>query len=220
LGGSQVNVTRIENDGATPLIISTVGGAAPDRAMKDFTVGARTGDGSYTGGILSASGAVIRQLWTDWGLVYMAGNTNLHMSKLIVNEKLHVANDVVSIGIFGVPPTHDGERVVYWNDAEKKNPSGMLDRWYNGAYTDPMWMYLDLTGSGAVGSRYGVLMDAHWYRNLYGDSVSMVDTMRIRTEPMSAPSSVNFFDRSNLIEIDEEGSSSDTESEKIVVEDK
>ena len=203
LGGSQVNVTRIENDGATPLVISTVGGAAADRPMQDFNIGVRVGDGTYTGGILSASGAVIQQLWADRGMVYMAGNSNLHISKLVVNEKLHVANDVVSIGIFGVPPTHDGDRVVYWNDAEEKNPSGMLGRWYSGSYSDPMWMYLDLTGSGAVGSRYGVLMDAHGYRNLYGDSVSVVDTMRIRTDFKPLENDIAFFDRYGLMDLKE-----------------
>ena len=223
LGGSQVNVTQIENDGAAPLIISTVGGAAENRPMQDFNIGVRVGDGTYTGGIRSASGTVIQQLWADRGMIYMAGNSNLHMNKLVVNEKLHVANDIVSVGIYGVPPYHDGARVVYWNDAGKKNPSGMLDRWYNGSYIDPMWMYLDLDGSGAVGSRYGVLMDAHYYRNLHGDSVSMVDTMRIRMEPIPAGNGIYYFDRNNLIEIDDSGldsddSSSDAESEEITVE--
>ena len=223
LGGSQVNVTQIENDGAAPLIISTVGGAAENRPVQDFNIGVRVGDGTYTGGIRSASGAVIQQLWADRGMIYMAGNSNLHMGKLVVNEKLHVANDIVSVGIYGVPPYHDGARVVYWNDAGKKNPSGMLDRWYNGSYIDPMWMYLDLDGSGAVGSRYGVLMDAHYYRNLHGDSVSMVDTMRIRMEPIPADNGIYYFDRNNLIEIDDSGfysddSSSDAEPEEITVE--
>ena len=223
LGGSQVNVTQIENDGAAPLIISTVGGAAENRPMQDFNIGVRVGDGTYTGGIRSASGTVIQQLWADRGMIYMAGNSNLHMNKLVVNEKLHVANDIVSVGIYGVPPYHDGARVVYWNDAGKKNPSGMLDRWYNGSYIDPMWMYLDLDGSGAVGSRYGVLMDAHYYRNLHGDSVSMVDTMRIRMEPIPADNGIYYFDRNNLIEIDDSGldsddSPSEAEPEEITVE--
>ena len=169
LGGSKVNVTRIENDGAAPLIISTVGGAAENRPVQDFNIGERVGDGTYTGGIRSASGAVIQQLWADRGMIYMAGNSNLHMGKLVVNEKLHVANDIVSVGIYGVPPYHDGARVVYWNDAGKKNPSGMLDRWYNG-------------GNG-----------------------------------------IYYFDRNNLIEIDDSGfysddSSSDAEPEEITVE--
>ena len=209
LGGSQVNVTGIENDGAVPLIISTVGGAEEDRPMKDFNIGKQNADLSYSGGIQSASGAVIQQLWADRGLVYMADNSNLHMSKLVVNEKLHVANDTVSVGVFGVPPYHDGAQVVYWNDAEKKNPSGMLDRWYNGSYMDPMWMYLDLDSSGDVGSRYGVLMDAHYYRNLHGDSVSMVDTMRIRMQPIPAGNEIYYYDRNNLIEIDDSGLYSD-----------
>ena len=209
LGGSQVNVTGIENDGAVPLIISTVGGAEEDRPMKDFNIGKQNADLSYSGGIQSASGAVIQQLWADRGLVYMADNSNLHMSKLVVNEKLHVVNDTVSVGVFGVPPYHDGAQVVYWNDAEKKNPSGMLDRWYNGSYMDPMWMYLDLDSSGDVGSRYGVLMDAHYYRNLHGDSVSMVDTMRIRMQPIPAGNEIYYYDRNNLIEIDDSGLYSD-----------
>ena len=209
LGGSQVNVTGIENDGAAPLIISTVGGAAEDRPMQDFNIGIRNGDGGYTGGIQSGSGAVLQQLWADNAMLYLAGGTNLHISKLAVNEKLHVANDIVSVAVFGVPPTHDGERVVYWNDIYRNNPAGMTDRWYSGSYSDPAWMNLDLLGNGSVGSHYGVLMDAHYYRNLYGDSVSMVDTMRIRMEPIPAGNGIYYFDRNNLIEIDDSGLYSD-----------
>ena len=215
LGGSQVNVTGIENDGAAPLIISTVGGAAEDRPMQDFNIGIRNGDGGYTGGIQSGSGAVLQQLWADNAMLYLAGGTNLHISKLAVNEKLHVA---VSVGIFGVPPYHDGARVVYWNDVEKNNPAGMLNRWYSGSYIDPAWMYLDLGASGAVGSRYGVLMDAHGYRNLYGDSVSVVDTMRRRMEYLPSIPDIAHYDRGGLIQIDEDEEKEDAKSGEITVE--
>ena len=210
LGGSYVNIDTVVNksNGSTPLTIATLG-PDEDKPMKDINIGKQNADLSYSGGIQSASGAVIQQLWADRGLVYMADNSNLHMSKLVVNEKLHVVNDTVSVGVFGVPPYHDGAQVVYWNDAEKKNPSGMLDRWYNGSYMDPMWMYLDLDSSGDVGSRYGVLMDAHYYRNLHGDSVSMVDTMRIRMQPIPAGNEIYYYDRNNLIEIDDSGLYSD-----------
>ena len=210
LGGSYVNIETVVNksNGSTPLTIATLG-PDEDKPMKDINIGKQNADLSYSGGIQSASGAVIQQLWADRGLVYMSDNSNLHMSKLVVNEKLHVANDTVSVGVFGVPPYHDGAQVVYWNDAEKKNPSGMLDRWYNGSYMDPMWMYLDLDSSGDVGSRYGVLMDAHYYRNLHGDSVSMVDTMRIRMQPIPAGNEIYYYDRNNLIEIDDSGLYSD-----------
>ena len=218
LGGSHVNVTRIENDGTAPLIISTVGGAADNRPIQDFNIGVRTGNGTYTGGIQSASGAVIQQLWADRGMIYMAGGTNLHISKLSVNEKLHVANDIVSVGIFGVPPYHDGARVVYWNDVEKNNPAGMLNRWYSGSYIDSAWMYLDLGASGAVGSRYGVLMDAHGYRNLYGDSVSVVDTMRRRMEYLPSIPDIAHYDRGGLIQIDEDEEKEDAKSGEITVE--
>ncbi len=80
----------------------------------------------------------------------------------------------------------------------------MLDRWYNGSYIDPMWMYLDLDGSGAVGSRYGVLMDAHGYRRIYGDSISVVDTMRRRMEPIPGVPGIAYYDRGALILIDED----------------
>jgi hypothetical protein len=210
LGGSYVNIDTVVNksNGSTPLTIATLG-PDEDKPIKDINIGKQNADLSYSGGIQSASGAVIQQLWADRGLVYMADNSNLHMSKLVVNEKLHVVNDTVSVGVFGVPPYHDGAQVVYWNDAEKKNPSGMLDRWYNGSYMDPMWMYLDLDSSGSVGSHYGVLMDAHYYRNLYGDSVSMVDTMRIRMQPIPVGNGIYYYDRNNLIEIDDSGLYSD-----------
>ena len=60
-----------------------------------------------------------------------------------------------------------------------------------------------------VGSRYGVLMDAHYYRNLHGDSVSMVDTMRIRMEPIPEGNEIYYYDRNNLIEIDDSSLYSD-----------
>jgi hypothetical protein len=93
--------------------------------------------------------------------------------------------------------------MVYWNDADAKNPSGRLARWFNRSYSDPTWMYLDLFGNGDVGSRYGVLMDAHWYRNIYGDSVSMVDTMRVRTNFKPLLSDVAYFDRYDLLDYQE-----------------
>ena len=215
LGGSYVNVENIINNGtgAAPITISTAGGSAANRAMKDFSIGVRNANGTYTGGIRSATGAVLQQLWADNAMLYLAGETNLHISKLAVNEKLHVANDIVSVAVFGVPPTHDGERVVYWNDIYRNNPAGMTGRWYSGSYSDPAWMNLNLLGNGSVGSHYGVLMDAHYYRNLYGDSVSMVDTMRIRMQPIPAGNEIYYYDRNNLIEIDDSGLySDDTES--------
>ena len=215
LGGSYVNVENIINigTGAAPITISTAGGSATNRAMKDFSIGVRHANGTYTGGIRSATGAVLQQLWADNAMLYLAGETNLHISKLAVNEKLHVANDIVSVAVFGVPPTHDGERVVYWNDIYRNNPAGMTGRWYSGSYSDPAWMNLDLLGNGSVGSHYGVLMDAHYYRNLYGDSVSMVDTMRIRMQPIPVGNGIYYYDRNNLIEIDDSGLySDDTES--------
>ena len=225
LGGSHVTVGTIVNDSNnnTPLTISTLGGYE-DKAMKDINIGVRVADGVYTGGIQSASGAVVQDLWTERGLLYMKGDTNLHVSKVVVKEKLHVANDIISVGVFGVPPYHDGARMVYWNDVEAKNPSNRLAHWYDRSYSNPEWMYLDLFGNGDVGSRYGVLMDAHWYHNIYGDSVSMVDTMRIRTEPIPLGDKITYFDRNNLIEIDDiglysdEGSYSDADPDEITAE--
>ena len=219
LGGSHVTVGTIVNDSNnnTPLTISTLGGYE-DKPMKDINIGVRVADGVYTGGIQSASGAVVQDLWTERGLLYMKGDTNLHVSKVVVKEKLHVANDIISVGVFGVPPYHDGARMIYWNDAEAKNPSSRLARWYDRSYSDPEWMYLDLFGNGDVGSRYGVLMDAHWYRNIYGDSVSMVDTMRIRTEPIPMGDKITYFDRNNLIEIDDSGLYSDADPDEITAE--
>ena len=146
------------------------------------------------------------------------GDTNLHVSKLVINEKLHVANDAVSVGVFGVSPYRDGTRLVFWNDADAKDPSGMMARWYDRFFTDPMWMYLDLFSTGEVGSRYGVLMDAQGDNRIYGDSVSVVDTMRIRTEPVPDRYGISYFDRHNLIEIGSDGFETDAGSEEITAE--
>ena len=204
LGGSYVNVNTVVNNsnGSTPLTISTLGGAA-DKPVKDINIGVQVADGVYTGGIESPSGAVIQELWADRGMLYIKNDTNLHVSKVVVNEKLHVANDNISVAVFGIPPYHDGARMVYWNDADAKNPSSRLGRWFNRSYSDPDWMYLDLFGNGDVGSRYGVLMDAHWYRNIYGDSVSMVDTIRIRTDFKPLKNDIALFDRFDLLDYQE-----------------
>ena len=207
LGGSYVTVNSILNKskGSTPLTISTLGPAA-DKAMKDFRIGKQNAGGTYSGGIRSASGAVLQELWADNAILYIKGDTNLHVSKLVVNEKLHAANDNISVAVFGVPPYHDGARVVFWNDTEKNNPSGMLGRWYNRSYTDPAWIYLDLFNTGEVGSHYGVLMDTYGYSRIYGDSVSVVDTMRRRLEPYTRIPDIVYFDRNNLIQIDDDES--------------
>jgi hypothetical protein len=134
----------------------------------------------------------------------MNGDSNLHVSKLVVNDKLHAANQNISVGVFGRPPTHDGERVVYWNNSKNNDPAGAMSRWYSGSYTDPSWMYLDLFYNGNIGSKYGVLIDAHGYRNLYGNSISVVDTMRKRLNVEERGYGITYYDRNNLIQIDDE----------------
>ena len=203
LGGSYVTANSIVNKskGSTPLAISTLG-SSKDKAMKDFNIGTRNADGSYAGGIQSGSGAVMQQLWTDNAMVYMAGKMNLHVSKAVVNNKLHAANDNISLAVFGRTPTHDGEQVVYWNDRNQNNPGALQNRWFNRAYADPKWMYLDLFGNGDIGSKYGVLVDANYHRRLYGDSVSVADTMRIRVERDDEVRDVVYYDRGGLIHVD------------------
>ena len=204
LGGSYVSVNSVVNAGTdtVPLTISTLG-SAEDKPMKDFNVGVRVADGVYTGGVESATGAVLQQLWADNAMLYVKGDTNLHVSKVVVNEKLHVANDSISVGVFGVPPTRDGERVVYWNDTAKNNPAGQQARWFDRSYADPAWMYLDLFGNGDIGSRYGVLIDTNGYHRIYGDSVSVVDTMRVRTDFKPLGSDIPLFDRFDLMDYQE-----------------
>ena len=205
LGGSYVTAGSVVNksNGTAPLTISPVG-AAKDQAMKEFSIGTRNADGSYNGGISSDSGAVIQQLWTDRAMVYAKGKTNIHISKLVVNDKLHAANDSVSVAVFGRAPTHDGERVVYWNNSKKNVPGTMQDLWYNRAYKVPEWMYMDLFYNGNTGSRYGVLVDAQFDRNIYGDSLSLVDIMRARLNSEEERFGIAYYDRSNLILIDDD----------------
>jgi hypothetical protein len=205
LGGSYVTVGRMvnKNDGSVPLTISTQG-AAKTQPMKDFNIGIRNEDESYSGGIISNSGAVVQQLWTDKGMIYMSGNSNLHISKLVVRDKLHAANDAVTVAVYGRTPTHDGERMVYWNNFRQNNPGTMQNFWYNTAYMVPEWMYLDLFYNGNVGSRKGVLVDAQFYQQIYGGSTSVVDTMRAQLEPEEEAQAIAYFDRNNLIQFDDE----------------
>ncbi len=219
LGGSNVSAGTVVNksSGSAPLTITTQG-ATKSQPMKDFNIGARNADGSYNGGIQSASGAVVQQLWTDKGLVYMNGDSNLHVSKLVVNDKLHAANQNISAGIFGRPPTHDGERVVYWNNSNRNNPAGAMSRWYSGSYSDSGWMYFDLFYNGNIGSRYGVLVDAHGYRNLYGDSISVVDTMRKRLNAEANGDGVVYYNRSNLIQFGDDANIADALAEELTVD--
>lgn len=60
----------------------------------------------------------------------------VYISKLVVNNKLHAANDAVSVTVYGHTPSFEGEKVVYWNDASRNNPATMRDRWYSRSYTD------------------------------------------------------------------------------------
>ena len=79
-------------------------------------------------------------------------------------------------------------------------------------------MYLDLYSNGNIGSRYGMLVDAQGYRNLYGDSVSVVDTMRKRLEPYPKAPDLAYFDRNDLIRYDEDVTAADEEAGGIIVE--
>ena len=218
LGGSNVSAGTVVNksSGSTPLTITTQG-ATKSQTMKDFSIGVRNADGSYNGGIQSASGAVVQQLWTDKGLIYMNGDSNLHVSKLVVNDKLHAANQQISVGVFGRPPTHDGEKLVYWNDSQN-NPSAALSRWFSGAYMDSSWMYLDLFENGDIGSRYGVLVDTHGHRRIYGDSISVVDTMRKRLNVEANGDGVVYYNRSNLIQFGDDANIADALAEELTVD--
>ena len=205
LSGSYVTVRSIvnKNNGRAPLTLSTAG-ASKDRAVKYFGIGVQNGDGSYTGGIQSSSGAVIQQLWTDQGLVYMAGDSNLHISKLVVNERLHAANDKVTVSVYGRVAIHDGERVVFWNDSIRNVPDSMQDRWYSGSYSDPSWMRLDLFGNGDIRYENGFLVYARNYPRIsgVGDSIGNRLSRQLDNEPDRE--GVVYFDRNNLIQIDED----------------
>ena len=205
LSGSYVTVRSIvnKNNGMAPLTLSTAG-ASKDRAVKYFGIGVQNEDGSYTGGIQSSSGAVIQQLWTDQGLVYMAGDSNLHISKLVVNKRLHAANDKVTVSVYGRVEIRDGERVVFWNDSIRNVPDSMLDRWYSGSYSDPSWMSLDLYGNGDIRYENGFLVYARNYPRIsgVGDSIGNRLSRQLDNEPDRE--GVVYFDRNNLIQIDED----------------
>ncbi|MBP3812819.1 MAG: hypothetical protein J6E49_06890 [Acidaminococcaceae bacterium] len=180
LAGNDVAVGSLVNKSKSlsPLTISTAG-ASRDRAMNSISIGTRNKDGSYKGGIFSSSGAVMQQLWTDNGMLYVNGKTNLHISKLVVNDKLHAANARISVGVYGRTPSYDGEQVVYWNNSGKNNPAGMQDRWYSRSYTDPNWMYLDLFGKGSFDSGNGTLIDSPIPPET-GDPRTLADILRIQ----------------------------------------
>lgn len=205
LSGSYVTVRNIVNKGnsTAPLTISTAG-ASKDRAVKYFGIGVQNEDGSYSGGIQSAAGAVIQQLWTDQGLVYMVGDSNLHISKLVVNEKLYAANDKVTVSVYGRVEIIDGERVVFWNDSSRNVPDSMQDRWYSGSYTDPNWMSLDLFGNGDIRYENGILIYARNYPRIFGGNYSIGNIMSKQLNDEPDREGIVYFDRNNLIQIDED----------------
>ncbi len=205
LSGSYVTVRSIvnKNNGWAPLTLSTAG-ASKDRAVKYFGIGVQNEDGSYTGGIQSSSGAVIQQLWTDQGLIYMAGDSNLHISKLVVNKKLHAANDMVTVSVYGRIEIQDGERVVFWNDSRRNVPDSMLDRWYSGSYSDPSWMSLDLFGNGDIRYENGFLIYARNYPRISGGGYSIGNRLSKQLNNEPDREGVVYFDRNNLIQIDED----------------
>lgn len=205
LSGSYVTVRSIvnKNNGRAPLTLSTAG-ASKDRAVKYFGIGVQNEDGSYTGGIQSSSGAVIQQLWTDQSLIYMAGDSNLHISKLVVNKKLHAANDMVTVSVYGRIEIQDGERVVFWNDSRRNVPDSMLDRWYSGSYSDPSWMSLDLFGNGDIRYENGFLIYARNYPRISGGGYSIGNRLSKQLNNEPDREGVVYFDRNNLIQIDED----------------
>ena len=220
LGGSYVKVGDVVNDGGgtAPLAISTMG-SAPDRAMKDFTIGVRNEDGSYSGGILSASGAVIQQLWADTGMIYAAGDTGLHISKILANDKIHVANDRVDLAIYGRIPTHDGERIVFWDNVAQKNPADSLASWYGSDnHGNGRWMWMDLKGNGRLEFRNGVLVDYNEYRHLYGDYPSLVNMMRKQLDSRPEENGVSYFNRYGLVQYYAGPAVRDATEEEIVTE--
>ncbi|MBQ8919474.1 MAG: hypothetical protein IJ056_05155, partial [Acidaminococcaceae bacterium] len=203
LGGSSVSVKSVVNKGgSSPLAISTVGASA-DQAMKDIRLGQQNADGSYSGGISSASGAVIQQVWTDTGLIYAEGDTDLHISKAVANDKLHVANDEVSVAVYGRTPTHDGETIVYWTNNSRNKPNENMQAWFNRDYYGAgRWLWIDLKGNGAVTMHNGEMIDYNYYRKLYGDYPSLTDMMRKRLDIEISDNEMVYYDRLGLIRYD------------------
>ena len=134
-----------------------------------------------------------------------------------MNDKLHAANDVVSVAVYGGVPVHGNERVVYWNDRSYV-PGSFQESWFSGAYTDPKWMYLDLFYNGDIGSGSGVLIDAGGYTQITGGTRSVADTMRMMMRLKKSPWDIEFFDRYGLLQIDDNVSVANAAEGEIEVE--
>ena len=200
LGGSYITVENvIKKDGTSPMTISTAG-ASEGKPVKDISLGTRNADGSYDGGIRSDTGTVIQEIWTDTGMIYMADSGDLHVSKVLANDKVHVANDKVDLAVYGRTPTHDGERIVYWDNPETKNPANDLETWNNRDYYGAgRWIWLDLNGDGKVRVDGGEMIDYNYYRNLYGKYPSLTDLMREELDDKLKKGGVIYYDRYGLI---------------------
>lgn len=186
LGGSYVNVDAVQTkSGSAPLTIATQG-AVTDQPVKDFNISS----------IRSDTKTVIQNIWTETGNIHV-DTGDLHISKIYTMDKLRVDNDSVSFAVFGTTPRREGETIVLWNDLRKNRPGSNLADWYNGAYKDSRWFFLDLFADKKVRAGNGVVVDYRDYPYFYGNHNSVVNVMGryLTNEMYSDRYDITYFNR-------------------------
>ncbi|WP_276840456.1 hypothetical protein, partial [Anaerovibrio lipolyticus] len=157
LSGKYVQIGTVENTGGSgsPLTMTV---QTPDgqNLVETFTIDK----------LSSNTGTKVSKLWTNNGYVNVDKGA-VDISDALVGNKFTVNNSTTNMAIYGRTPTHDGEQLVYWNDASKLYPMG---RRYQ------------LFEDGGIITDNAHLVEAHDWRllrsNKYTETYSVVDMMR------------------------------------------
>lgn len=175
---SQVNTIRANANGDAQMDIRLTGSYLKVGTMENkggastFRVSVEAPDGQAfieqlnIGHLRSDTGTFIPKVWTRQGDVYV-DKGQLELADVMAADKFRFANAMVDAAVYGRIPTHDGEKLVYWNDAAK---AYQMQRPFN--------LFID---GGMITDR-AVLVDSHDWRRLYSrkysETYSVVDRMR------------------------------------------
>ena len=156
LTGNYITVDSItKKNGGSTFQFSAIGKNGQKYISEEITVDS----------LRSNTGTQMPSLWTNRGYLHV-DDGKLSVRDLLAGDKIHLENDLTTVGIYGRTPTKDGEQLVYWNNV------GMANSKRRG---------FDLYTDGKIGTYKAVLVDSgRYYYKLTGDNLSVVDMMRDR----------------------------------------
>lgn len=117
------------------------------------------------GDVRSDTGTYTDNLWVAGTGEIHVGQGDYSVRDALVYDKLHIDNPRTSMAIYGRTPTHDGERVVYWN---------------NSGWANSKTRTYGLSADGTISTKGAILIRAAQGSRLHGDTLSVVDMMEER----------------------------------------